>query len=463
MEPTNKPEVVSSFDAARSELPEGIAIDNEGNIYVSLGPPLFVGGGFGEIWKISPDGTTTTLAQFEGGPPAAGLAVDASGNLYYAYPSGEEETQGVYRLTSDGDSERLPGTEAIILANGLAFDNDASLFVSDSIPGAIWRIPSGGSAEMWLQHDLLAGCLPDDPFGANGVALWDGKLYAANTGKGILVSVPILPDGSAGEPEMAAGVGDCDAEIKDLYGMDGIALDVEENIYALLVLQSKLVKIDPADGASTLLLSGEDGLHEPASVTFGIGEVNQSILFTNYAVLPPVPPASPGPAVLRVDVGDPTIIWKLAFSHDSSRLAVGYDSGADVGGQVVIWQLPGPDAGLTAEPEIALQFEHNTGWVAGVNFSPDDTVLSVPGLNRVSLHDAQTGASIIDLFKPSGANDAVFSPDGRMIALSGNDGFVHLMAANLDELLTLANSRLTRKLTTAECQEYLHVDDCPNG
>jgi hypothetical protein len=139
MEPTNKPEVVSSFDAARSELPEGTAIDNEGNIYVSLAPPLFVRGGFGEIWKISPDGTTTTLAQFEGCPPAA------------------------------------------------------------------------------------------------------------------------------------------------------------------------------------------------------------------------------GPAVLRVDVGDPTIIWKLAFGHDSTRLAAGYNSGEDVGGQVVIWQLPGPDADPAAESEINLQFEHNTG------------------------------------------------------------------------------------------------------
>ena len=54
--PPEKPEVVASFDAERGELPEGIAIDNDGNIYVSLGPPGFVGGGLGEIWKISPDG-----------------------------------------------------------------------------------------------------------------------------------------------------------------------------------------------------------------------------------------------------------------------------------------------------------------------------------------------------------------------------------------------------------------------
>jgi sugar lactone lactonase YvrE/pimeloyl-ACP methyl ester carboxylesterase len=295
--------VVHSFDAARSELPEGIAIDMAGNIYVSLGPPLFVGGGFGEIWRISPDGTETTLAQFEGGPPAAGLAVDASANLYYAYPSGEEDTQGVYRLSANGDTERLPGTEAIVLANGLAFDNDGNLYVSDSVLGIIWRIPPGGSAEPWLQHELLAGCPPDNPFGANGVALGEGKLYAANTAKGLLVRVPILSDGSAGEPENVAGVDECDEGFDDLDAMDGIALDVDGNIYAPLVMQNKLVRIDPTDGSVTVLLTGDDGLHNPASIVFGTGKDNQeSVFLTNYAVLPPEPPASPGPAVLKFDV-----------------------------------------------------------------------------------------------------------------------------------------------------------------
>ena len=283
--------------AIRSELAEGIAIDKAGNIYVSLGPPLFVGGGFGEICKIWPDGTETVLAQFDGGPPAAGLAVDADANLYYAYPSDDKDTQGVYRLTADGDTERLPGTEAIILANGIAFDNNGDLYVGDSILGAIWRIPPGGSAELWLQHDLLAGCLPDDPFGANGVALWEGKLYAANTGKGILVSVPILADGSAGEPEMVAGAGDCDAEIKELYGMDGIALDAEGNVYALLVLQNKLVKIDPTDGSFTTLLTKGNDLYNLTSIVFGVGEGNQeSIFFTTMpSCLLSLPPTQAQP------------------------------------------------------------------------------------------------------------------------------------------------------------------------
>jgi WD40 repeat protein len=154
--------------------------------------------------------------------------------------------------------------------------------------------------------------------------------------------------------------------------------------------------------------------------------------------------------------GDPSTIWNMAVSHDSSRLVVGHNSG-----YVIVWQLPGPEADTEAEPEIALQFQQNSGWVAGVHFSPDDNILSVPGLNRISLHYAQTGESILEFAHPSGAADAVISPDGRIVATAGNDGFVRLFAANLEELTTLAQSRLTRSLTEDECRQYLHVEECP--
>ncbi len=332
MGPANKPEVVKSFDASRSELPEGVAIDNAGNIYVSLGPPIFVGSDFGQIRKIgsdgaktalveylsissagtnSPfngsDGAETVLVEYPDGPSPAGLAVDASGNVYYALPSNDDNTRGVYHLTDDGGTERLPGTENVVLPNGLALDEQGNLYVSDSILGAIWRIPSGEAAvaEIWFQHEWVAGC-PEDPLGANGVAYGEGNLYAASTSKGLLVRIPILEDGSAGEPEIAAGEDDCDPEFDELDAMDGIALDVDGNVYALLVLQHKLVRIDPNDGSSTVLLTDVDGLWNPASIVFGVGKDNrESVFFTNYAVLPPAPDNSLGPAVLKFDVGVP--------------------------------------------------------------------------------------------------------------------------------------------------------------
>lgn len=304
-------EVVKSFDSAKNELPEGIAIDKVGNIYVSLGPPIFVGGGYGAIYKIGNDGSEEFLVEYPNGPAPAGLAVDPSGTLYFALPANEDETRGVYRLARGGEPERLQGTENILMPNGIALDKQGSLYVSDSISGAIWRVSARGGreAEVWIQHPLLAGC--DDPnngFGANGVAFWRNELYVANTAKGLLVSVPRMPNALAGTPRVVAGVDDCDPAFDDLDAMDGIALDVRGNVYALLVLQNKFVRINPADGSHTLLLDQSDGLHNGASVAFGTGKGDRkSVFITNYAVLPigDPPAGSLGPAVLKVDVGVP--------------------------------------------------------------------------------------------------------------------------------------------------------------
>lgn len=102
-------QVVSAFAAGSGELPEGITIDKSGNIYVSVGYPFWfpVEESFGEIWKINPDGEKTVLHTFPGGPGAAGLAVSPSGELYFAYPNPmDPTTNGVYRLTDEGDPER---------------------------------------------------------------------------------------------------------------------------------------------------------------------------------------------------------------------------------------------------------------------------------------------------------------------------------------------------------------------
>ena len=50
---------------------------------------------------------------------------------------------------------------------------------------------------------------------------------------------------------------------------------------------------------------------------------------------------------------------------------------------------------------------------------------------------------------------AVWSPDGRYIAVSGEDGTVRRYIINMDELLALATSRLTRTLTPEERNVYL--------
>ena len=47
-----------------------------------------------------------------------------------------------------------------------------------------------------------------------------------------------------------------------------------------------------------------------------------------------------------------------------------------------------------------------------------------------------------------------------MTGLVGLDG-VRVYELQMEDLVALANSRLTRSLTTEECQKYLHVEQCP--
>jgi sugar lactone lactonase YvrE len=134
-------ETIVSFNAGAGELPEGVAVDKRGNIYVSLIAPV------SEIRKIAPDGEQSTLVDLGlGGNGPLGLAVDARGTVYAAAATFDPATQGVYRITADGSATRLPGTGSIAFANGLTFDQRGNLYVTDSSAGAVWRIPPGGSA-----------------------------------------------------------------------------------------------------------------------------------------------------------------------------------------------------------------------------------------------------------------------------------------------------------------------------
>ena len=44
---------------------------------------------------------------------------------------------------------------------------------------------------------------------------------------------------------------------------------------------------------------------------------------------------------------------------------------------------------------------------------------------------------------------------------AGWDGLIRIYTLDLAELLPLAQSRVTRSLTEAECRQYLHLDACP--
>jgi WD40 repeat protein len=91
-----------------------------------------------------------------------------------------------------------------------------------------------------------------------------------------------------------------------------------------------------------------------------------------------------------------------------------------------------------------------------------DALLATGTDQAAILWDAGSGLPLLSLGNIVGPVFSVaFSPDGKYVAASGWDGTAHVYVVRPEDLLALARSRVTRSLTTEECQKYLHAETCP--
>jgi sugar lactone lactonase YvrE len=285
-------ETVVSFNPGAGEFPEGVAVDARGVAYVSLIAPV------AQIRTIDRAGGQSVLAQFgAAGFGPLGLAVNSAGDLYVALASFDPATRGVYRVGPDGSTTRLPGTGAILFPNGLALDPRGDLYVTDSIAGAVWKVPRGGTAAVWFQSPLLAGNGSVGlgfPLGANGIAFGKNEVVVSNTEGAKLLRIAVLPDGGAGAASVVA-------QGAALAGADGVALDVFGDAFVAVNSQNTLLRVSP-DGSASTLATGADGLNNPASLAFGTSHGERKMIYiTNFSVFS----AAPTPALLRLEVGVP--------------------------------------------------------------------------------------------------------------------------------------------------------------
>jgi sugar lactone lactonase YvrE len=322
--------IVYAFpDEGMVQIPEGIAFDRQGNMYLSN--RLYAESGLADnrIEKIAPDGQHSVLAHLgpTGCPQASGilgLTTDPVGNVYAAFGACNSNN-GVVRVSRNGTIEHLAGSESMVFPNSLTFDSKGNLYVTDSFGGTVYRYGKSGVFELWLADDLLA---PDFstviPHGANGIAYHaPNHLYVANSRGGWIVHIPIMPDGRPGNPQKIVATGPL---FYMLIYPDGITVDAHGMIYAAIGPAgtppppgvpgpfppfSPVVKVDPSTGLVTPMLSaiepggpGSELFDTPTSLAFGTGPRDQKSVFLISGDMMATPTGS-GPAVTQVGVGAP--------------------------------------------------------------------------------------------------------------------------------------------------------------
>ena len=161
------------------------------------------------------------------------------GNVYAAAASFEPATQGVYRITSDGTATTAAGHRG-----DRAPERHHVRPAREPLRGRFQRRrvadPAGRRGRGLERRPVARGRRVGGagvPIGANGITFrTPNEIVVGNTDLGTLVSIPNLPDGSAGDATVIV-------EDPAIFGIDGLTVDARGTIYACVIAQSTIVRI----------------------------------------------------------------------------------------------------------------------------------------------------------------------------------------------------------------------------
>jgi WD40 repeat protein len=306
--------------------------------------------------------------------------------------------------------------------------NDGTVIIWDAETGAKWRTLAGHSAQVW--HLAFS---PDGTKLATTSSDTTAKVWEVQTGQELftltghvetLEAFPYTGVGpvafSADGRWLATGGGDHTARLWDaetgapIHVFSGHTLDVNG------------VAFTP-DGTRLLTVSFDS--------TVKIWETATGNLLTTLSI-----------------PGEEYGLWGFALSPDGMHLAVSQHDGS-----ISMWDVNG-----NLEQPLYTLTGH-TSIVIGLAFSPDGARLATASFDGTTkLWEVSRGVEWLTLSGHAGNVIGVaFSPDGTHLATSSGDGTVRVYVLPIQDLIALAHSRLTRGWLEEECQQFLHLAECP--
>jgi WD40 repeat protein len=396
------------------------------------------------------------------------VAIDASGTRLAT--ASADGTARIVDLETGREQVVIAGHQTGVF--GVAFSTDATrlLTTSGDATARIWDISasSGGEWAVLPAPDRVfrVAYSPDGRLMATGttsgdVAVWDvetGKALfeervdgvmsglAFSASSGTLFEGRTVFDGRAGSfivRDARSGVVRSETEVPLEFG--NMAISPDERMAAFLSpgmatiwdLESRtqIAEIGKFEGELTGVDFSPDGSLLAISAQAGSASVF----------------SLPGGELQFELVGHAGPVRDVRFSPDGTLLVTSSNDGT-----ARVWSA--------ADGSLLHTLTGHTGPVYGLDFNPDGSLLATASTDAtIKLWStADFGANPLTLGgHRAGIYDVQFSPDGRRLISGSRDLTARVFAIDIDDLIEIAESRVTRPLNDAECQRYLHLPACP--
>jgi len=383
----------------------------------------------------------------------------------------QDGTAGVWDVASGRQVLTLAGHVSTVISVSASPDNQRVATSGYDGTVKLWSIAPGHELLTILAHNDQIWDVAYSPDGARlGTVSFDGtgKLWDPSSG---LLALSLMPDGKAGgltglafSPDgsrLAIGGGDGTVYIDDsiagqtvltLTGHMGAVLGLAfspDGKYLATASWDGTARVWDIDSAKEMarftghgsdhILSGVAFSPDGARVFTGAddGYVREWDATTGQE--------------LRTFSGEGFDIYGVALSPNGKLLALGRQDGA-----ATVWDVPSGDK--------LFQLSSHAGLILRLAFSRDGAYLATASFDKsTKVWDMQTGQEFMTLYgNTNNVFGVAFSPDGRHLATAGGDGTARIYALETEELTSLARSRVTRALTSEECRQYFHLDQCPD-
>jgi len=391
-----------------------------------------------KVWEVETGRVIYILAGHTKGLTKVAFSPEAAGNSLVT--SSRDATAKVWDLTPERDQELPTAPIHIDQINRIAYSPDGQHFATASHDGTVvvWDAASGES-QMTLTMDGPLPVFYDVAYSSDGQRLVAGGCDDAER-EPCPVGQAVVWEASTGEV-LATLTGHADSVSAVAFSPDGAKI-------ATTSFDGTAKVWDATTGAELLMFTNAELFNRVAFSPDG-----KRLALSAYDATVTVWDAASGENLLSLE-GYADYTTGLSFSPDGRQLA-----GASFDGTVKIWDMATGD-------ELRSLVGHSGG-VYDVAYSPDGTRLLTGSFDKTAiLWDAATGRRLITLTgHTADVSSVAFSPDARseQFATASYDTTVRRYVLPIDDLMALAQARLTRTFSAEECEKYLPGVACPGN